>query len=60
MSLGGLGLGVGHGHAYAVTSSILGLSLGSVLLVAGGVALVAVGLRKLRRSSREKTEAEKA
>jgi len=48
LSLGGSGLGLalGKGHAYAATGSILGLSLGMVLVVVGG-ALVVVGLKRL-------------
>ena len=56
LSLGGLGLGLGNGHAYAATGTILGLSLGSVFLIAGGTVLVIVGLRKLARSSRKKAK----
>ena len=53
LSLGGLGLGLGNGHAYAATGAILGLSLGSVLLIAAGAGLLVVGMKKLRASSKK-------
>jgi len=56
LSLGGLGLGLGNGHAYAATGAILGFSLGSVLLAAGGTALLVLGLRKLAKSEKKTTE----
>ena len=60
VSLGGLGLGLGNGHAYAATGAILGLSLGSVLLIAGGTALAVVGVWKFRKSRKDKAKADKA
>lgn len=53
LSLGGLGLGLGKGHAYAATGAILGLSLGSVLLIAAGAGLLVVGMKKLWPSSKK-------
>jgi len=55
-SLGGLGLGLGNGHAYAATGSILGLTLGTALVITGGV-LVVVGLARMAASAKNKANA---
>ena len=57
LSLGsGLSLGVGNGHAYAATGTLLGLSLGSVALAVGGTILFIVGIKKLTKSKKKKSE----
>lgn len=56
LSLGGLGLGLGNGHAYAATGSILGLSLGTALVVAAG-AVVIMGVASLVTSGKKKPKA---
>ena len=53
---GGLGLGLGNGHAYAATGTLLGLSLGTVALAVGGTILLIVGIKKLAKSKKKKSE----
>lgn len=57
LSLGRLGLGLGNGHAYAATGTVLGLSLGTVLMIATG-ALIVVGLTSLATSGKKKPKAD--
>ena len=52
---GVFGLGLGHGHAYAATG-ILGVSIGSALLITAGAALVVLGLKKLWASNKKASE----
>ena len=51
-SSGGLGLGLGHGPAYAVTATAASL-IGPVLMVAGGILIVAGLVGWVRRKSKE-------
>ena len=51
---GGLGLALGNGHAYAAAGTAMGLSLGTIALVAGGVILLIVGIKKLATSKEKK------
>jgi hypothetical protein len=53
LSLGRLGLGLGNGHTYSAAGTILGLSLGTALVIATG-ALIVVGLTSLVTSGGKK------
>ena len=53
LSLGRLGLGLGNGHTYAAAGTVLGLSLGTALMIAAG-ALIVVGLTSLVTSGEKK------
>ena len=56
LSLGRLGLALGNGHAYAAAGSILGVLLGTAVVITVG-ALLVVGLAGLGASDRKMSNA---